>query len=91
MAVVSALDGMVPLEMAPPLSALVRVSQVTGTRFPKTILHTCESECSVIIFSPRETHCPRRYWEVQVEVGEEVQGWIYWTWKVRSPLNDSGQ
>lgn len=23
-----------------------------------------------------------RYWEVQVDVGEAVQGWIYWTWKV---------
>ena len=26
---------------------------------------------------------PCRYWEVQVELGEAVQGWIYWTWKVR--------
>ncbi|KAH9068330.1 glycoside hydrolase [Lactarius deliciosus] len=24
------------------------------------------------------------YWEVQVEVGEAVQGWIYWTWKTES-------
>jgi glucan 1,3-beta-glucosidase len=24
----------------------------------------------------------RQYWEVQVEIGEAVQGWIYWTWKV---------
>ncbi|KAI0250270.1 glycoside hydrolase [Lactifluus subvellereus] len=23
----------------------------------------------------------RKYWEAQVEVGEAVQGWIYWTWK----------
>ena len=23
-----------------------------------------------------------RYWEVQVEVGESVQGWVFWTWKV---------
>lgn len=26
----------------------------------------------------------RKYWEVQVEVGEAVQGWIYWTWKTES-------
>ena len=25
-----------------------------------------------------------RYWEVQVNIGEAVQGWVYWTWKVRS-------
>ncbi|KAI0067460.1 glycoside hydrolase family 5 protein [Artomyces pyxidatus] len=26
----------------------------------------------------------RQYWEVQVEIGEAVQGWIYWTWKTES-------
>ena len=25
----------------------------------------------------------RKYFEVQVEVGERVQGWVFWTWKVR--------
>lgn len=25
-----------------------------------------------------------RYWEVQVDVGESVQGWIFWTWKARA-------
>lgn len=24
-----------------------------------------------------------RYWEVQVNIGESVNGWVYWTWKVR--------
>ncbi len=24
----------------------------------------------------------RRYWEVQVDVGESVQGWVFWAWKV---------
>jgi glucan 1,3-beta-glucosidase len=24
----------------------------------------------------------RKYWEVQVEVGEAVSGWIFWAWKV---------
>lgn len=26
----------------------------------------------------------RQYWEVQVEVGEAVQGWVYWTWKTEN-------
>ncbi|KAJ7127012.1 glycoside hydrolase family 5 protein [Mycena epipterygia] len=26
----------------------------------------------------------REYWEVQVTMGENVQGWIYWTWKTES-------
>ncbi|KAF9647958.1 glycoside hydrolase [Thelephora ganbajun] len=25
----------------------------------------------------------RKYFEVQIEVGERVQGWVFWTWKVR--------
>ena len=87
MVVVSALDGMVPLEVAPPLLDHVRDSRVTGQRFPRTILHLCESKISGTIFLPRDS-CPLRYWEVQVEIGEEVQGWIYWTWKVRFPLDN---
>ncbi|EJD06576.1 glycoside hydrolase family 5 protein [Fomitiporia mediterranea MF3/22] len=26
----------------------------------------------------------RKYWEVQVDIGESVSGWIYWTWKTES-------
>ncbi|PPQ85378.1 hypothetical protein CVT25_006409 [Psilocybe cyanescens] len=26
----------------------------------------------------------RKYWEVQVEVGEAVQGWVFWTWKAEN-------
>ncbi|TFK23601.1 glycoside hydrolase [Coprinopsis marcescibilis] len=26
----------------------------------------------------------RRYWEAQVEIGEHVQGWIFWTWKAEN-------
>ncbi|TRM64212.1 glycoside hydrolase family 5 protein [Schizophyllum amplum] len=26
----------------------------------------------------------RRYWEVQVDVGESVSGWVYWTWKAEN-------
>lgn len=25
----------------------------------------------------------RKYWEAQVTAAEAVQGWVYWTWKVR--------
>jgi hypothetical protein len=27
-----------------------------------------------------------RYWEVQVEIGENIQGWVFWTWKVVYPI-----
>ncbi|KAF9484376.1 glycoside hydrolase family 5 protein [Pholiota conissans] len=26
----------------------------------------------------------RKYWEVQVDVGESVQGWVFWTWKAEN-------
>lgn len=26
----------------------------------------------------------RQYWEAQVQIGESIQGWIYWTWKTES-------
>ncbi|KAJ6494809.1 glycoside hydrolase family 5 protein [Mycena vitilis] len=26
----------------------------------------------------------RKYWEVQVTMGENVQGWMYWTWKAEN-------
>jgi len=26
----------------------------------------------------------RQYWEAQVDVGESIQGWIYWAWKTES-------
>ncbi|KAJ7284967.1 glycoside hydrolase family 5 protein [Mycena rebaudengoi] len=26
----------------------------------------------------------RKYWEVQVMMGEKVQGWVYWTWKAEN-------
>jgi len=26
----------------------------------------------------------RQYWEVQVEVGENVNGWVFWTWKAEN-------
>lgn len=26
----------------------------------------------------------RKYWEVQVEIGESLQGWAYWTWKAEN-------
>ncbi|KXN89093.1 Glucan 1,3-beta-glucosidase [Leucoagaricus sp. SymC.cos] len=32
-------------------------------------------------FSDQYKNMLRQYWELQVEIGEAVQGWIYWTWK----------
>lgn len=26
----------------------------------------------------------RKYWEVQVEIGENVSGWVFWTWKAEN-------
>ncbi|OBZ72452.1 Glucan 1,3-beta-glucosidase [Grifola frondosa] len=26
----------------------------------------------------------RKYWESQVEIGENIQGWVFWTWKTES-------
>ncbi|RDB26208.1 Glucan 1,3-beta-glucosidase [Hypsizygus marmoreus] len=26
----------------------------------------------------------RKYWEVQVEVGENISGWVFWTWKAEN-------
>jgi glucan 1,3-beta-glucosidase len=37
-------------------------------------------------FSDQYKDMMRQYWEVQVETAEAVQGWIYWTWKVRTCL-----
>ncbi|KAH9959611.1 glycoside hydrolase superfamily [Russula dissimulans] len=33
----------------------------------------------------------RKYWEVQVELGEAVQGWIYWTWKLPSQTESADE
>jgi glucan 1,3-beta-glucosidase len=34
-------------------------------------------------FSQSYKNQMREYFEVQVEVGESVQGWVFWAWKVR--------
>ncbi|KAF8972127.1 glycoside hydrolase family 5 protein [Flammula alnicola] len=35
-------------------------------------------------FSANYTEFLRQYWEVQVDVGESVQGWVFWTWKAEN-------
>ncbi|KAJ3515266.1 hypothetical protein NMY22_g14496 [Coprinellus aureogranulatus] len=32
-------------------------------------------------FSDEYKQTLRRYFEVQIEIGERVQGWVFWTWK----------
>lgn len=40
-------------------------------------------------FSDEYKDMLRHYWELQVEIGEAVQGWVYWTWKVRFTILDT--
>lgn len=40
------------------------------------------------VFSDDYKNTLRQYWELQVEIGEAVQGWVYWTWKVRFTIPD---
>ncbi|KAJ7035033.1 glycoside hydrolase family 5 protein [Mycena alexandri] len=58
-----------------------------GTWFiPNTPLGSCAGWTgSYSNFSAEYKTFLRQYWEVQVTMGESVQGWIYWTWKVGAP------
>ncbi|KAF7316857.1 Glycoside hydrolase family 5 protein [Mycena chlorophos] len=50
---------------------------------PNTPLGSCAGWTgSYTTFSSNYTTFLRQYWEVQTLMGESVQGWIYWTWKV---------
>lgn len=43
---------------------------------------------TMFVFVQSPTGLPlRRYWEAQVAVGESVQGWIFWTWKVSGSID----
>lgn len=46
---------------------------------------SCASE-SVFLCDGSSQNCELmllfRYWEVQVDISETVQGWVYWAWKV---------
>ncbi|KAL5486001.1 hypothetical protein ACEPAI_7045 [Sanghuangporus weigelae] len=63
-------------------------SRWDGTWFPQqgtTVLGSCagltgDSEN----FSSNYKTFLRKYWEVQVDIGESVQGWVYWAWKTES-------
>ncbi|KAF8227308.1 exo-beta-1,3-glucanase [Tricholoma matsutake] len=39
---------------------------------------------SYLSFSDSYKAFLRKYWEVQVEIGEKVQGWVFWTWKAEN-------
>ncbi|KAF8206460.1 glycoside hydrolase superfamily [Mycena galopus ATCC 62051] len=54
-----------------------------GTWFtPNTPLGSCDGWTgSYSNFSADYKTFLRQYWEVQTMMGEQVQGWIYWTWK----------
>lgn len=77
-------DGKALSVVAAPSSAPVKGSQASGRRSPRITSHFCGSEFTnhgvSFLCGKFMSH---RYWEVQVELGEAVQGWIYWTWKVQ--------
>ncbi|KAJ7756388.1 glycoside hydrolase [Mycena maculata] len=52
---------------------------------PNTPLGTCDGWTgSYTTFSSSYMTFLRQYWEVQVMMGENVQGWIFWTWKAEN-------
>ncbi|KAJ7707731.1 glycoside hydrolase family 5 protein [Mycena rosella] len=57
-----------------------------GTYFgPTTPLGSCAGWTgSSSNFSSDYKTFLRQYWEVQVTMGENVQGWVYWTWKAEN-------
>lgn len=53
-------------------------------KFIHGILETVSRELSLTMHAI-DFVMSSRYWEVQVEIGENVQGWVFWTWKVWHP------
>ncbi|KAK7033111.1 glycoside hydrolase family 5 protein [Favolaschia claudopus] len=52
---------------------------------PNTPFGSCDGWTgSYANFSSNYKQFLRKYWEVQVMMGEKVQGWIYWTWKAEN-------
>ena len=55
-----------------------------GTDSDQQVFGTCKGYTGdSSTFSEEYKDQMRKYFEVQIEVGERVQGWIFWTWKVR--------
>ncbi|KAJ7475829.1 glycoside hydrolase family 5 protein [Mycena latifolia] len=61
-------------------------SRWDGTYFgPTTPLGSCAGWTgSYANFSSDYKTFLRKYWEVQVTMGENVQGWLFWTWKAEN-------
>ncbi|PAV16045.1 glycoside hydrolase family 5 [Pyrrhoderma noxium] len=59
-----------------------------GTYFPNSatpVLGSCEGLTGDSAnFSKSYIEFLRKYWEVQVDIGEAVQGWVYWAWKAEN-------
>lgn len=49
-----------------------------------TIRHSSDSKYLILYLRLHHLYvCILRYYEAQVSIGEAIQGWVYWTWKVR--------
>lgn len=54
-----------------------------GTASNQQVFGSCEGYTGdSSTFSQQFKDQLREYFEVQIEVGERVQGWVFWTWKV---------
>ena len=55
-----------------------------GTASDQQVFGTCQGYTGdSSTFSQQYKDQMRKYFELQIEVGERVQGWVFWTWKVR--------
>lgn len=55
-----------------------------GDASNQQVFGTCEGYTgNYSTFSQDYKNQMREYFEVQIEVGESVQGWVFWAWKVR--------
>ena len=55
-----------------------------GTASDQQFFGTCQGYTGdSSTFSQQYKDQMRKYFEVQIEVAERVQGWVFWTWKVR--------
>ncbi|PCH42165.1 glycoside hydrolase family 5 protein [Wolfiporia cocos MD-104 SS10] len=57
-----------------------------GTYAPGApVLGSCEGYTgNMSSFSDEYKTFLRKYWEAQVQIGESIQGWVFWTWKAEN-------
>jgi len=72
-------------------TAITDCASTTGIRWDGSIYPGAEyhGSCTNLTgsyqtFSPAYMTFLRQYWEAQADLGESIQGWLYWTWKTES-------